>query len=278
MNRSTDSASRVSSALLGERIAVRGITFVSEPVLATVLSQLDLDFAFVNAESSDAVLVAEALRERHLASMWVVNGPFGTVAAKRGWSTALMDVVRARDDIGAALDAQVQETLGQIERAVLVGSSALVVAEDLSVASGFLMGPNDALELIVPRLGRLAQEAKKRGLPAVLHSDGDIRAFLPALAEAGFSAVHIGGIGWEAFESQYEAARRQGLAVIGGLEGAELRSGRDAAVAVGERCSALASQSGLMIADDGGMTTPEEAVSFTLAIKATGETDSRREI
>ena len=291
MSHNSDSVSRVSSVLRGDHIAARGITFVSEsvlrtwsgdrstdtPVLALVASELDLDFAFVKADEPDAKLVAETLREGHLAPMWVVNGPFGMVAAERGWTTSLMDVVRARDDIGAALDAQVLEALGQVDQAALVGSSALVVAEDLSAASGFLMGPDDVLELIVPRLGRLAKEAELRGMSAALHSDGDIRTFLPALVEAGFSAVHIGGIGWKAFESQYEAARREGLAVIGGLEGAELHEGHDAAVAVGGKCAALASANGLLIADDGGMTTPEEVAAFTLAIKASSKVDSRRE-
>jgi len=283
MARESSANERVAAALRGEPgIVVRGLTFVPSDALSAIkwnaaspfplvaaARDLDLDFAFVRAEDSQAEAVATALDDAGTATMWVIDGPFGRVGAARGWAAALADVVRARSELAAELNAVTEGLLRDVERGGDAGASAIVVADDMSLASGFLMGPDDALELMVPPLGRIARKAASVGLPAVLHSDGDIRAFLPAIAREGFSGVHVGGMGWDSFVALFEAARAEGLAVIGGLEGTELRADHARAVGAGTRAAVLADSGGLLVADDGGVTRAEEVAALVTALRST---------
>jgi hypothetical protein len=105
-------------------------------------------------------------------------------------------------------------------------------------------------------------------MPAVFHSDGDVRLLLPAIARAGFVAVHGGGgLGPDAFERLFWTAREEGLAVIGGLLTTELENPARAE-ALGSRIGVLAQAGGLFVADDGGITTPEEASALVTALAA----------
>jgi len=277
----TSAAARVSDALQGAPGTLRGISFVSEEVLAEIVwnnpsdspvvsavRDLALDFAFVRAHDPRATRLTEQLAEAGAAALWVVDGPFGQVAAERGWAAALADVIRARDQLATDLSAVAQRDFEHVRAAAQAGAAAIVVAEDLSLASGFLMGPDDALELLIPALGTLAREAHAHGLAAVLHSDGDVRAFMAALARQGFAGLHLGGLGWEGFEAQYQAARAHGLAVLGGLEGAELRQGSAVAARVGARVAVLAEKGGLLVCDDGGLTRGEEVAALVTALQA----------
>ncbi|MBN2848449.1 MAG: hypothetical protein JXP72_08390, partial [Coriobacteriia bacterium] len=97
---------------------------------------------------------------------------------------------------------------------------------------------------------------------------GDIRPLLPAIARAGFVAVHAGGgLNVDAFERLFWSARAEGLAVIGGLPTVELRNAVRAE-ALGSRIGVLARAGGLLVSDDGGITTPLEVSALVTALAA----------
>jgi hypothetical protein len=105
-------------------------------------------------------------------------------------------------------------------------------------------------------------------MPAILHSDGDIRPLLPAIARAGFAGVHAGGgLGFEAFDRLFWAARDAGLVVVGGLLTGELGNAARAE-ALGSTIGVLARAGGLLVADDGGITTEREVSGLVTALAA----------
>lgn len=274
---------RTTLALAGAAKAsvAAGVTYLGTEVLADrphgaarhplgeLCESLALDFAFVPAASEDAAAAAASVRDAGSAVMWSVSGPLGRVLDQRGWTEGLRAVAAEPEVLGPELDDSVFAAHEELERGTAAGASALVIAEDLAGNTGPLIPPDYAFEELFPRLTRIVDAAREADLPTVLHSDGDIRAFLPAAKRAGFSAVHVGGgLEWERFEQVFRAARKAGLAVVGALLTTDLVLGVPAAVEAGSRAGALARDGGLLLADDGGLSAPSEIGAFTGALEA----------
>ena len=146
------------------------------------------------------------------------------------------------------------------------GADAVLIADDLAGPAGPLLSPDYALDALLPCYHHLALEVDAGGLPALFHSDGDIRMLLPALARAGFSAVHLAGLGADAFAASAAAARRAGLVVLGGIPAAALPDGAREA---GERAGVVAaSLGGTIVCDDGGITTFDQLNALGTGIDA----------
>ncbi len=143
-----------------------------------------------------------------------------------------------------------------------------MVADDLAGADGMMLSPDWVIDELAPRLSQIATYAEDRGVVPVFHSDGDVRTVLKAIGRAGFLAIHTGGAGWPAFEQMRDAAKAAGLAVIGGLEGEDLRAGELAAIAAGSRAAVAGASGGLLVADDGGLTTVKEVSALASALGA----------
>ena len=170
------------------------------------------------------------------------------------------------DVLATHLDRALDDALVAVGAAFASGADAVLVGDDLAGPSGPLLSPDVVLDALVPRYERLAREAEGGGLPAVFHSDGDIRALLPALWRSGFSAVHVAGTDSDAFATSALAARRTGLVVLGGIAAQALpeNARRD-----GERAAAVASSlGGVIVCDDGGITTLEQFRALQVALGA----------
>jgi hypothetical protein len=91
---------------------------------------------------------------------------------------------------------------------------------------------------------------------------------LRAVSRAGFAAMHLAGVGDEALGRLFGQARSAGLAVIGGLGARTLAHGLVGGVRTGTRLAVLARSGPLLVADDGGITTPKEFAALLAAISA----------
>jgi len=233
--------------------------------LVTVVRALSLDVAFVPAEMAWATDAVERLRDADVAVVWAVGGVLGRAGARLGWTEAIRLSAANPTALTIALDEALHDTLVEVRAGIAAGADAILVADELSGASGPLVSPDYALDALMPCYHRCAGEINAAGVPALFHSDGDVRALMPALARAGFSAIHLGGLSPEPFLSSLAAARSAGLVVIGGIEAAALIGG---ARRTGEHAAGAALAGGLIICDDGGMTTAEELTAFASAIDA----------
>jgi hypothetical protein len=259
-----------------------GLTFLPEGVLSPVIGAshgpvpdlveacdvLSASFAFVPVGELWAESAAAALADAGVAPMWTLSGPLWPIIEARGPLEGLRETLTRPEQIGSELDPRLDTLVAEVARGAQAGARAIVLAEDLAGTDGPLVAPDFAIAELLPRYARIVDAARALGLPAVFHSDGDIRPLLPAIARAGFVAVHTGGgLGVSAFDRLFWAAREAGLAVIGGLLTGEL--GNPArAEALGSMIGVLARAGGLFVADDGGITGEREVAGLVTALAA----------
>ncbi len=274
----------------GDRPTVFGMSFPAPAALAAIAStaaspaaaiaeackELALDFAFASGEGV-ADEVAAALREQGCAVFRVLDGPLSRALAVLGWAEGIRASAAEPERLSSLLDDGMTAAIDELMSGVADQATAVVIADDLAGTAGPLVAPDFAFDEIFPRMAGIIS-ASGVDRPYILHSDGDVRVFARAIKAAGFSAVHgCGGLSWEAFERVYWCARKAGLALVGGVPTQELTAGDLQATSAGTRVGVLAQAGGLLIADDGGMTTPEQMTAFVSAISAARATVSSAE-
>jgi hypothetical protein len=274
-------AERFRRALAGECVLppVTGITFVGERLLpaaeaapdpgrgrAGVCVREHLDFAFVEARNPWATSAVAALRDAGVASAWVVPGIFGALLDPTAPAEALRTIARGGEGISAALDAALDMATLEVRRGIDAGASAIVVADDMAGSHGPLADPAFLEEKVLRRLARLAAIASDAGLPAVLHCDGDARFLMVFTAHAGFTALHGDAGGPSGVERALLSARVAGIAFMGGVPTAEL-SGEPRPELARWRERALENGKGLLLCDDGGITTVDEVEALLAVLR-----------
>jgi hypothetical protein len=259
-----------------------GITFVPTEALGPVVGAsrgrvadlveacrvLRASFAFVPAEWPEADEVVAALAEADVAPLVAFSGPLWPLLEAKGVTEGLRETLTHPEETAAELGARVDSLVAAVAHAAEGGARAVVLAEDLAGSEGPLVAPDFAIGELMPLYERVVRAARSLGMPAVFHSDGDVRAIMPAIARAGFAAVHAGGgLRFDAFERLFWTAREAGLAVVGGLLTSELANPARAE-ALGSRLGVLAKAGGLLVADDGGIQTAEEIAALVVALTA----------
>jgi hypothetical protein len=237
-------------------------------LLPAAVAAAGLDFAFVSAKDPWAERTLEGILESGAAPLWVVDGALANAFAVHGWTEALRLTAADSAALTPALDEGAALAVSEALRGLAAGAAGVVVAEDLAGAQGPLVAPDFANEELLPRAASIVVEASRVQLPSIFHSDGDIRVFLPGIARAGFSAVHGGGMGDDAFVRMLRDARAHNLRVIGGIEGVALRKSVPSAIRAGVQAALFAAPGDLLVADDGSIATSEELSAFLSAVGA----------
>ncbi len=236
--------------------------------LASIAAAAGVDFVFVPAGEAWAGQAASMLGAADIATVWTVTGVFGRVAHNAGWTETLRMTAGEPGSLAAPLAAALHDALVEVRAGIAAGVDAILVADDLAGATGPLVAPDYSLDALVPCYRRIAHTAIAEGVPAAFHSDGDVRVLMPSLARAGFSAIHLASIPEEAWGASYAAARGEGLGVLGGIEAMSVAHGVRRA---GERAGRFALADGLLVCDDGGITSAEEVVALIAAIDVARE-------
>jgi uroporphyrinogen decarboxylase-like protein len=274
---------RFARALAGERVVppVRGITFVDpallpgpggaarlpDVALARACTDLRLDFAFVPSWEPWAVDAVRALHAAGVAALWVVPGVWWPALEILGVEQALRLSVREPAALAAELELLVPTAMSAASRGLEAGAGALIVADDLAGDAGPFAGPALLATEVFPRLARIAEVATRLGAPALLHCDGDARSLFPLVREAGFAAVHGDCGGSARVEEALRAARAERVALVGGVPTSDLTSPARGMLA-GAVAATLAEGGGLLVADDGGLSTAEQVEALFAALGA----------
>jgi hypothetical protein len=249
--------------------ALRGLTWDSgvenEPeALQAVAASHRVDLAFAPADASWAPEALARLAQSGIAGGWIVAGVLGRVAKGLGWLQVIRDSASRPGELAFALDEALHRTLEEVRAGIEARAEVLMVADDLAGAAGWLVAPDFALEALMPCYHRILSEWACEGRASAFHSDGDVRALMGALRSIGFDGVHLASLGQEALLQSVTAARAVGLCPLGGIETRLLTGG--GARRIGALAGALAGSHGLIVADDGGMTTAEQVAGFGLAL------------
>ena len=250
-----------------------GLDGVARGLMRTA-KDLELDFAFVPSEEPWAARAVELLREADVASFWVVSGLLGRVADRLGWLETLRLTAARPDALTGPLDDALADAIGAIDDGLAAGADAIIVADDLSGARGPLVSPDFALDALLPRYRALVTRALVGHVPALFHSDGDIRALIPALRREGFAATHAGSLDPAVLPALLAAVRSAGMGVLGGISAARLP---DHAREMGQAAGVLAPGGGFAVCDDGGMTAASDIARYAQALDAAREAYGREQ-
>jgi uroporphyrinogen decarboxylase len=163
--------------------------------VAPLAQERDLD-AFEWPDPHDPHLLddAAALRARVGDSAFVVPN-IGWALFERAWSlrgfeNVLLELALDPGYIGELLDRIVDIRLVVIERYLELGVDGGYFGDDYGAQVSTLFSPATWRALIKPRLARLFAPFLERGLPVLMHSDGDIAPIVPDLVEIGLTALN----------------------------------------------------------------------------------------
>ncbi len=108
----------------------------------------------------------------------------------RGLEQFLMDLALDPPFAHELLERITDIQLVLIQRYLELGVDAGYFGDDYGAQKGLLISPNAWRQFFKPRLARLFAPFRQRGLPVILHSDGQIQQILPDLVEIGLTALN----------------------------------------------------------------------------------------
>jgi uroporphyrinogen decarboxylase len=120
---------------------------------------------------------------------------FGFALFERAWSLRgfeqfLMDLALDPGYAAELLDRIAEIQLRLIDRYLELGINGAYFGDDYGAQKSMLISPAMWRQLIKPRLARLFAPFRERGMPVVMHSDGQIQPILPDLVEIGLTALN----------------------------------------------------------------------------------------
>ncbi|MEX1296873.1 MAG: uroporphyrinogen decarboxylase family protein [Candidatus Limnocylindrales bacterium] len=138
----------------------------------------------------DAAAVREKVGDRAFVVPNIGWALFERAWSLRGMENVLLEIALDPGYIGELLDRIVDIRLVVIERYLELGVDGGYFGDDYGAQVGTLFSPADWRTLIKPRLARLFAPFLERGLPVMMHSDGDIAPIVGDLVEIGLTALN----------------------------------------------------------------------------------------
>ena len=103
----------------------------------------------------------------------------------RGMENLLVDMYESQEFVESLLEKITVHNLEIINEALKYDFDGFYFGDDYGQQQGMIMGPLLWRKFIKPCLARIFEPIKKKGLPVMLHSCGNIEPVLPDLAEIG---------------------------------------------------------------------------------------------
>jgi uroporphyrinogen decarboxylase len=155
----------------------------------------DLD-RFPWPDPHDSHLLNEAARAINAyGDEYFIAPNFGFALFERAWSLRgfeqiFVDLGRDQGFVGVLLDRITAIQLVLIRRFIDLGVDGGYFGDDYGAQKNLLFSPVQWRKLIKPRLARLFAPFVERGLPVIMHSDGQIQRILPDLVEIGLTTLN----------------------------------------------------------------------------------------
>ncbi len=152
---------------------------------------------------------------------YFITPNFGWALFERAWSLRglqnfMMDMALAPDFTGDLLERITEIQLVLIHRFIEAGVDGGYFGDDYGSQKNLLFSPKMWRTYIKPRLARLFEPFRERGLPIMMHSDGQIQQILPDLVEIGLTTLNP--VQPEVLDHQWLQERFGGsLAFYGGI-------------------------------------------------------------
>lgn len=131
------------------------------------------------------------LREKGRFLLATVYGPFEGVWRAHGFKETLMDLLLQPEFVQDMFETHVSLIIGVLRDALRIGikPDGLFLTEDLGFHSGPLMSLAAYTRSLFPAHRRLGEFLNEQSIYYFVHSDGDIRVFIPSLLKAGVQVL-----------------------------------------------------------------------------------------
>lgn len=129
------------------------------------------------------------LREEGFFIFSLVDGAFQTVMKQAGFMEFCVGVASQPELVGRQIQDCSQKLPPLFELAVQSGAHGVIIADDLAYNQGTYVSPDFIEKYLLPCWREQVNAVKKLGAPVFFHSDGNIGAVLPQIAEAGFEGL-----------------------------------------------------------------------------------------
>jgi len=155
----------------------------------------DLD-AYVWPDPNQPGLLAQATQQiKAFGDEYFIVPNFGFALFERAWSLRgfeqfFMDIALDPDFVEAFFDRITEIQLVLIRRMLELGVDGGYFGDDYGAQQRLLFSPITWRKLVKPRLARLFAPFRERGLPVMMHSDGQIQQILPDLVEIGLTCLN----------------------------------------------------------------------------------------
>jgi len=131
------------------------------------------------------------LRQNQRFVILMVYGPHEANWRKHGFEETLMNMALNPGLIADMSRVHTDLVIGTLEKALEYGiqPDGILMAEDLGVNTGPMVSPKIYNQILFPEHRRLGDFLHKQGITYFIHSDGDIRKFIPRLIDAGVQVL-----------------------------------------------------------------------------------------
>ena len=158
-------------------------------------TQSDIDSYPWPDPNDPALLVDAANTIKAKGEDFFITPNFGFVLFERAWTLRgfeqfFMDMAVDPDYTNALLDRITEIQLTLIHRYIDLGVDGGYFGDDYGAQKNLLFSPRMWRKYIKPRLARLFEPFAERGMPILMHSDGQIQKILPDLVEIGLTTLN----------------------------------------------------------------------------------------
>jgi uroporphyrinogen decarboxylase len=181
-------------------------------------------YPFPDPQTIDYTNLAECARQLYPGMKIIsgVGGIFTRVWRIMGFDTFALALVDQPELVAALF-----QRVGEIQLAVfrkiveMEQIGAMWYGDDLAYISGTMVNPRILRRHLFPYLQEMGAICRSKGLPWVIHSDGNLHSVLPDLIECGFNAIHP--VEPKAMDSdELKAKYGKQLALLGNIEIGEI--------------------------------------------------------
>jgi uroporphyrinogen decarboxylase len=132
-----------------------------------------------------------AMRQRGKYVLLHVYGPIEATWRKHGFEETLSDLALNPNWMRDMFEAHIDLIIGTLQTAQTYGiiPDGLFVVDDRGIGTGPMFSPRAHRTLVMPCDQRLADYLRSAGITFFMHSDGDIRRFLPDMIGAGLQVL-----------------------------------------------------------------------------------------
>jgi uroporphyrinogen decarboxylase len=205
----------------------------------------------------------------------IIEQPFQRVNELRGAADHYMDMIRNPDLILGINEIVTKHHLRFVKNYIERGADVICFSGDFATQQGPMVSPQHLEKFGIPPLAALVQFVHSRGVPCILHSDGNILPIMEMLLDTGPDALHPidpeAGLDIGDFKEKY--GRR--VCLIGSIDCSLLILGTKQQVrhAVKENIRKAGKGGGLIAASSHSVqsaTKPENYVEMVKAIREYG--------